>query len=125
MIFVFFNAKFWFFAIFIETDSKDFKKEKARNKLTIENIEKLFNAYKDRKDIEKYAHLATFDEIASNDFNLNIPRYVDSFEEEEQINIDECFKELIEIDKERDALNSELNKYFKELGISFQLGGKE
>ena len=101
------------------------KKEKARNKLTIENIEKLFNAYKDRKDIEKYAHLATFDEIASNDFNLNIPRYVDSFEEEEQINIDECFKELIEIDKERDALNSELNKYFKELGISFQLGGKE
>ena len=105
--------------------SKDFKKEKARNKLTIENIEKLFNAYKDRKDIEKYAHLATFDEIASNDFNLNIPRYVDSFEEEEQINIDDCFKELIEIDKERDALNSELNKYFKELGISFQLGGKE
>lgn len=105
--------------------SKDFKKEKARNKLTIENIEKIFNAYKDRKDIEKYAHLATFDEIASNDFNLNIPRYVDSFEEEEQINIDDCFKELIEIDKERDALNSELNKYFKELGISFQLGGKE
>ena len=63
--------------------------------------------------------------IMPESFDDNLGDGIDSFEEEEQINIDDCFKELIEIDKERDALNSELNKYFKELGISCQLGGKE
>ena len=105
--------------------SKDFKKEKTRNTLTDEHIEKIFNAYVERKDIEKYAHLASFEEIKENDFNLNIPRYVDTFEEEEEINIDECFKELAEIDKEEEALNKELNSYFKELGLSFMLGKGE
>ncbi|NLK84665.1 MAG: type I restriction-modification system subunit M [Aeromonadales bacterium] len=110
--------------LFIDA-SKDFKKEKTRNTLTDEHIEKIFNAYVERKDIEKYAHLASFEEIKENDFNLNIPRYVDTFEEEEEINIDECFKELAEIDKEEEALNKELNSYFKELGLSFMLGKGE
>lgn len=52
-----------------------------------QDIQKIVDAYKKRENIEKYAHLATFDEIVANDYNLNIPRYVDTFEEEEQIDI--------------------------------------
>lgn len=106
--------------LFIDA-SKDFKKNKTRNELTDEHIEKIFQAFIARKDIEKYAHLASFDEIKENDYNLNIPRYVDTFEEEEEIVLDDCFKELAEIDQEELKLNAELNSYFKELGLNFTL----
>lgn len=106
--------------LFIDA-SKDFVKEKARNKLSAENIEKIFNAYKERKDIEKYSHLASFEEIKENDFNLNIPRYVDTFEEEEPIDLDEVFKEYQDACKEESDLNETLNGYFKELGLNIKL----
>ena len=110
--------------LFIDA-SKDFKKNKTRNELTDEHIEKIFQAFIARKDIEKYAHLASFDEIKENDYNLNIPRYVDTFEEEEEIVLDDCFKELAEIDQEELKLNAELNSYFKELGLNFTLSQGE
>ena len=106
--------------LFIDA-SKDFVKEKARNKLSAENIEKIFNAYKERKDIEKYSHLASFEEIKENDFNLNIPRYVDTFEEEEPIDLDEVFKEYQDACKEESDLSETLNGYFKELGLNIKL----
>src|SRR5699024_2622039 len=59
--------------LFIDA-SNDFVKEKNQNKLIEENVEKIVSTYQERKDVEKYAHLATFDEIKENDFNLNIPR---------------------------------------------------
>ncbi len=62
-------------------------KEKNQNKLSKENIDKIIEAYKKREDVEKYAHVATFEEIKENDFNLNIPRYVDIFEEEEPVDM--------------------------------------
>ena len=107
--------------LFIDA-SQDFVKEKARNKLTKENIDKILDAFNKRTDIERYAHLASFEEIKSNDFNLNIPRYVDNHEEEPPIDLDEAIKAFKELGEEEKSLNRELNTYFKELGINFELG---
>ena len=63
--------------------SKEFDKGKNQNIMTDAHIEKILKAYKSREDMDKFAHLASFEEIVENDYNLNIPRYVDTFEEEE------------------------------------------
>ena len=73
--------------VFFIDASKDFEKQKNQNNLRPTDIQKIVDAYKKRESIPKYAHLATHDEIVSNDYNLNIPRYVDTFEEEVQIDI--------------------------------------
>ena len=65
-----------------------------------ENIDKIFSTYKKREDIERYAHVASFDEIQENDFNLNIPRYVDTFEEEEPVDLVEVNTNLLKINEE-------------------------
>ena len=82
--------------LFIDA-SGDFEKQKNQNNLRQEDIEKIVNAYENRGDVSKYAHLATFEEIVGNDYNLNIPRYVDTFEEEEQIDIVALSKEMVEL----------------------------
>jgi len=86
--------------LFIDA-SHEFISNKNQNKLTTEIIQKIISTYKARESIQKYAHLASLDEIKENDFNLNIPRYVDTFEEEEEI-------DLIEVRAERFQLESEL-----------------
>ena len=63
--------------------SKKFDKGKNQNIMTDAHIEKILEAYKSREEIDKFAHLASYEEIVENDYNLNIPRYVDTFEEEE------------------------------------------
>lgn len=63
--------------------SKEFTKGKNQNLMEDKHIEKILEAYKSRQDMDKFAHLASFEELQENDFNLNIPRYVDTFEEEE------------------------------------------
>ena len=107
--------------LFIDA-SKEFVKEKARNYLSDENIEKIFNAYIGRKDIDKYAHLATYDEVVNNEYNLNIPRYVDTTEEEAPIDLNAEFKLRSELNKEEQKISSELKFFFKELGLNFDLG---
>lgn len=72
-----------------------------------------------REDVEKFAHLATFEEIQGNDFNLNVPRYVDNSEEEEEIDIQSTFSELAELDQQEAEVDLQLTKFFKELGICF------
>lgn len=104
--------------LFIDA-SKEFRKDRAKNFLDPEHIEKIFNAYKNRTDVEKYAHLATFEEIEKNDFNLNIPRYVDTSEEEAPIDLEATFKELAAIEKEEKAVDEKLAGFFKELGLNF------
>ena len=79
--------------LFIDA-SKDFIKGKNQNSISDEHIDKIVNAYIERKDIEKYAHVASLDEIKKKDFNLNIPRYVDTFEKEEEIDIKGVAEEL-------------------------------
>lgn len=102
--------------LFIDA-SKDFEPGKNQNRLRDEDIEKIIKTYKDRKEIEKYSHVATMEEIKENECNLNIPRYVDTFEEEEEIDIDALYDELEKIDKEDKEVTEELNKYLKELGL--------
>lgn len=97
--------------------SKDFRKERAKNWLEDEHIDKMFNAFKDRKDIEKYAHLASYQEIEQNGFNLNIPRYVNTTEDEEEIDLQATIDELKRISDEEKAIDEKLNAYLAELGI--------
>ena len=79
--------------------SKEFVKGKPQNFLDDKNIDKLFQAYKDRKDVDKFAHVATFDEIRENEFNLNIPRYVNTFEPEPEIDLAEVNKAMAETNR--------------------------
>lgn len=93
--------------LFIDA-SNDFEKGKNQNKLSAENIDKIIETYRNREDVEKYAHVATLDEIKENDYNLNIPRYVDTFEEEEVIPLDEVAKELKEVKADIEKSTQEL-----------------
>lgn len=95
--------------------SKEFVKGKPQNTLTDANIERLYNAYKDRKDEEKFCHVATFEEIQENDFNLNIPRYVDTFEPEPDVDLGELNKEMAETNEQIEANKKELLAMLKEL----------
>lgn len=100
--------------LFIDA-SREFKPAKAQNELTDENISKIFNTYVKRQEIEKYSHLATLKEIEENDFNLNIPRYVDTFEEEPPADIAAVQKEIAHIDGELKTVEAQMQKYLKEI----------
>ena len=102
--------------LFIDA-SKDFEKVKNQNKLRTQDIEKIVNTYANREEIDKYSHKASLEEIKENDFNLNIPRYVDTFEEEEPVDLDEVCDELDRIDAEMEKVDAEIKKYCEELGI--------
>ncbi|MMZ58479.1 N-6 DNA Methylase [compost metagenome] len=94
-----------------------FEKGKNQNKLTDKNINKIIETYRNRVDVDKYAHVASLEEIKENEFNLNIPRYVDTFEEEQVINLAEVSK-LLEQDKQEIAeLEAKINEQLKILGI--------
>ncbi|MFD1441672.1 type I restriction-modification system subunit M [Lacticaseibacillus hegangensis] len=95
--------------LFIDA-SNDFEKGKKQNSLRAEDIDKIIETYKARKDVNKYAHVATMDEIKDNDYNLNIPRYVDTFEEPEPIDIEATEKEIADIDDQIAKLTDEYNK---------------
>ena len=68
--------------------------------MTDDHISKILKAYEDRQDVDKFAHLASFEEIVENDYNLNIPRYVDTFEEEPVVPLTELADKLAQTDKE-------------------------
>lgn len=102
--------------LFIEA-SKEFKSEKAQNKLEEEHIEKIYKTYTDRKDIEKFARVVGIDEIIENDFNLNITRYVDTFVEEEPVDIQANLKELAKLEPELQKLEKQMVEYLEVLGI--------
>lgn len=103
--------------LFIDA-SKEFEKVGNKNKLTDENIEKIFNTYKSRKEIEKYSHRASIKEIKENEYNLNIPRYVDTFEEEVAVDIKEVVKRLKELHTNELSLQNKIGKFCDELKIN-------
>ena len=102
--------------LFIDA-SQEYEKIKKQNKLRPQDIDKIVNTYKNREEIEKYSHKATLEEIRENDYNLNIPRYVDTFEEEESVDLDEVVTNLENINKQMEEVDQEIEKYCKELGI--------
>ena len=109
--------------------SKDFKKEKAKNKLRDgsngepNDIKKIVDTYKafinreETAEQEKYSHVATLNEIQENEYNLNIPRYVDTFEEEELIDLESVNKEITDIKTQISSLEKEMEQCMKELGL--------
>ncbi len=100
--------------LFIDA-SKAFEKDKNQNKLREEDIDKIINTYKERKDVERYAHVASFDEIKENDFNLNIPRYVDTFIPEPPVDLKKVAADLHETNIEIQKNQKELVGMLKEL----------
>lgn len=102
--------------LFIDA-SKEFVPGKKQNSLSDEHIKKIVDTYKNRREIEKYSHIATFDEIKENDFNLNIPRYVDTFEEEEEIDLAKVKVEIVDLENELQKVQSQMTEYLKELGV--------
>lgn len=101
--------------VFIDA-SKDFIKDK-QNYLSDEQIDKIVKAYSERKDVDKFCHVATFAEIERNEYNLNIPRYVDTTEEKEEIDIKAVLKEIERLDKEIETSKKAINASLKSLGI--------
>lgn len=102
--------------LFIDA-SREFVSGKNQNTLSSEHISKIVETYKKRSETEKYSHLATFDEIKENDFNLNIPRYVDTFEAEPEIDIAATQKRILELEQELAKTQAQMQEYLKELGL--------
>ena len=100
--------------LFIDA-SREYEAGKNQNKLLDEHIKRIVDTYKKRKSDDKYAYLAKLDEIEENDFNLNIPRYVDTFEEEETIDIDATQKKIDKLEKELVKVRGEMSKLLKEV----------
>lgn len=100
--------------LFIDA-SKGFEKGKNQNILRDEHIDKIIDTYKNRKDVERYAHVATFDEIQENDFNLNIPRYVDTFVPEPPVDLKKVAADLHETNIEIEKTQKELVGMLKDL----------
>ena len=104
--------------LFIDA-SKDFEKGKDQNVLRDTDIDRIVETYTQRKDIPKYAHVATMEEIRANDFNLNIPRYVDTSDKEKEISIQEVNDDLKNIDADLEKVTADLREQFKLLGLEF------
>ena len=102
--------------LFIDA-SNEFEKGKNQNNLTDEQVEKIVDTFVKREAIDKYSYVATMEEIKENDYNLNIPRYVDTFEEEEPIDLQAVSEKIASIDKEIAKLDDELAIYLRELGL--------
>lgn len=102
--------------LFIDA-SKEFEKGKNQNRLTDANINKIIETYRNRVAVDKYAHVASLDEIKENEFNLNIPRYVDTFEEEEMIDLEEVLLQLEQDRKEIAELEAKINEQLRLLGV--------
>ena len=102
--------------LFIDA-SKEFVKAGNQNTLTEGNIDKILSTYREYKTIDKYSYVATLDEVKENDYNLNIPRYVDTFEEEEVIDLAEVSKQLKQVDELVEATDKTIADFCKQLNI--------
>ena len=97
--------------------SKEFTSGKKQNVMEEEHIGKVVETYRKREVIGRYSHVATPDEIVENDYNLNIPRYVDTFEPEEEIDIAEVQREIDTIEADLVEVRAKMRGYLWELGV--------
>jgi type I restriction enzyme M protein len=102
--------------LFIDA-SNHFEKGKNQNHLREEDIDKIIATYHERKSENKYSHVALLSEIKENDYNLNVPRYVDTFEEEAPIDLGEVTKELKKLESQKSNIDAQIAIFTKELGI--------
>nr|WP_315167452.1 type I restriction-modification system subunit M [uncultured Flavobacterium sp.] len=102
--------------LFIDA-SKEYQDGKKQNKLREDDIEKMISIYQNLETVEKYSNVVSFQEIKDNDFNLNIPRYVDTFEEETPIDLVKVKKEIQYLEEELAVVRKEMEQYLNELGL--------
>lgn len=103
--------------LFIDA-SRDFEKQGNQNHLTDEHVEKIVETYAKRETLERYSYVAPITEVAENNYNLNIPRYVDTFEEEEPIDLNAVTAELQSLEAEMALSDATIAGYARELGIT-------
>ena len=104
--------------LFIDASGEEhYEKGKNQNKLREQDIEKIVETYEKRETVDKYSYVATLDEIKENDYNLNIPRYVDTFEEEEPVDMEAVKENITKIKREIQEVEAQMEKYLKELGL--------
>lgn len=109
--------------LFIDA-SQQFEKVGNKNALTDDHVTQIMKAYEERKTIDKYAYVAPITEIAENDYNLNIPRYVDTFEEEEPVDLAAVTQELAALESKMAVTDTAIAGFCKELGIASPFGVK-
>ena len=102
--------------LFIDA-SAEFGTGTKQNRLTPENIEKILKTYDDYETTDKYSYVATPDEIAENDYNLNIPRYVDTFVPEAEVDLAAVSKEIEETEEALVEVQGRIRGYLEELGL--------
>ena len=102
--------------LFIDA-SRDYQAAKNQNALLDEHMQKIIATFRARQPVDKYAHAASLQEIADNDFNLNIPRYVDTFEEEEEIDVAAVEREIERLEGELAEVRTRMKQYLKALGV--------
>jgi type I restriction enzyme M protein len=102
--------------LFIDA-KKEFVPGKSQNTLSAAQIDKIVDTYKNRKEIEKYSHLASYKEIEENGYNLNISRYVDTFEEEEEINLSVVKANIADLELQLQDVQDKMRNYLEELGV--------
>ena len=110
--------------LFIDA-SQEFDKVKTQNTLNDQHIDTILNTYSKRENIEKYAYVAQFEEIVENDYNLNIPRYVDTFEEEEEISLETISTNIQQTKKDLGSSENELFSMLNELHGTTEESDKE
>jgi len=103
--------------LFIDA-SKSYEKDGNKNKLTEDHIETIIETYRERKTIDKFSYVAPITDIVENDYNLNIPRYVDTFEEEEPIDLTVVAKDLKALDAEITSTDKAIADFCNQLGIA-------
>ncbi len=105
--------------LFIDASGEgNYEKGKNQNILRDSDIQRIVSTYEAREEkVNKYSYLATRDEIRQNDYNLNIPRYVDTYEEEELPDIDEIRQNIADIETELTQVQAQMAKYLEELGL--------
>lgn len=103
--------------LFIDA-SRDYEDLKTQNRLRPEDIEKIVKTFKAFKSFPKYAQRTTFDDIKEAEYNLNIPRYVDTFEEEKEVDIKALQKQIVQLEAELNTTRKEMEEYMKELGFN-------
>ncbi|GEK92030.1 type I restriction-modification system subunit M [Alkalibacterium kapii] len=104
--------------LFIDASGEEyFEKGKNQNKLREEDIQRIVDTYDNFETVDKYSYVASRDEIIENDYNLNIPRYVDTFEEEEPVDMKEVKQNIKKIKSEIAEVEKQMEAYLEELGL--------
>jgi type I restriction enzyme M protein len=102
--------------LFIDA-SREFEEVTNQNRLSDANIEKIVSTYEAFQSVEKYAHRATAQEIVDNEYNLNIPRYVNTFVEEKEIDLEAVSKEIADLETQLSSVRQMMSRHLQDLGL--------